>query len=145
VFEAPSARSPRPLRPHTRAPRAPGAGQGRQGRCRPKGTPTALLLRPAFPRKPSHAHRSLAATQVWAKSSFAQRRRLLRILQRFILENQTSICAISARDSGKPLVDAAFGEVMVTLEKIQWLCAEGERYLAPEARSAGCARCTQAA
>ena len=75
--------------------------------------------------------------QVWAKSSFSQRRQLLRIIQRFILENQASICAVSARDSGKPMVDAAFGEVMVTLEKIQWLCAEGERWLAPEARSAG--------
>jgi acyl-CoA reductase-like NAD-dependent aldehyde dehydrogenase len=74
---------------------------------------------------------------VWAKSSFAQRRRLLRIIQRFILENQEAICKVSARDSGKPMVDAAFGEVMVTLEKIQWLCAEGERWLAPEQRSAG--------
>ena len=74
---------------------------------------------------------------MWAKSSFAQRRKLLRIIQRFILENQAAICAVSARDSGKPMVDAAFGEVMVTLEKIQWLCAEGERWLAPERRSAG--------
>jgi acyl-CoA reductase-like NAD-dependent aldehyde dehydrogenase len=69
---------------------------------------------------------------------------LLRIIQRFILENQEAICAVSARDSGKPMVDAAFGEVMVTLEKIQWLCAEGERWLLPEKRSAGCAWQTRA-
>lgn len=44
---------------------------------------------------------------------------------------------VSAIDSGKPMVDAAFGEVIVTCEKIWWLVQQGERYLAPEARSAG--------
>ena len=81
--------------------------------------------------------RAAVAQKEWAKSSFEQRRRLLRIIQRFILENQEPICRVSARDSGKPMVDAAFGEVMVTLEKIQWLCSEGERWLAPESRNAG--------
>ena len=28
-------------------------------------------------------------------------------------------------------------QVMVTMEKIAWLCAEGEQWLAPEKRSAG--------
>lgn len=44
---------------------------------------------------------------------------------------------MSARDSGKPLVDAAFGEVLGTCEKIWWLCKEGEHYLKPDRRSAG--------
>lgn len=35
------------------------------------------------------------------------------------------------------MVDAAFGEVMVTCEKISWLLREGERWLRPERRSAG--------
>ena len=35
------------------------------------------------------------------------------------------------------MVDAAFGEVMVTLEKIAWLCGEGEKHLKSEKRSAG--------
>jgi len=81
--------------------------------------------------------KAAAAQKVWARSSFAQRRLLLRTIQRFILDNQQTICEVSARDSGKPMVDAAFGEVMVTLEKIAWLCAEGEAWLAPERRSAG--------
>jgi hypothetical protein len=46
-------------------------------------------------------------------------------------------CRVSAIDSGKPLVDAAFGEVIVTCEKIWWLVQQGERYLRPEPRSAG--------
>ena len=35
------------------------------------------------------------------------------------------------------MVDAAFGEVIVTCEKIWWLVQQGERYLRPEPRSAG--------
>ena len=35
------------------------------------------------------------------------------------------------------MVDAAFGEVLVTCEKIRWLLSEGERWLRPEARSTG--------
>ena len=46
-------------------------------------------------------------------------------------------CRVSALDSGKPMVDAAFGEVMVTCEKAAWLLREGERWLRPESRSAG--------
>lgn len=45
--------------------------------------------------------------------------------------------SIAAKDSGKPMVDAAFGEVMVTCEKLAWLLRQGERYLKPERRSAG--------
>ena len=90
---------------------------------------------------PATVHAKVAAAadaqKAWAGSSFAQRRRLLRILQRFILDNQADICAVAARDSGKPMVDAAFGEVMVTLEKIDWLCAHGEACLRPERRVAG--------
>ena len=44
---------------------------------------------------------------------------------------------VAALDSGKPMVDAAFGEVMVTCEKAVWLLQQGERWLRPERRSAG--------
>ena len=44
---------------------------------------------------------------------------------------------VATLDSGKPLVDAAFGEVMVTCEKAVWLLQQGERWLRPERRSAG--------
>ena len=77
------------------------------------------------------------AQKIWAKSSFAQRRRLMRILSRCALDHAEDICRISARDSGKTTTDAAFGEVLVTLEKLSWLCAAGEGCLRPEKRSAG--------
>lgn len=78
-----------------------------------------------------------AAQSEWSTSSFSQRRRFLRVLLKFILQNQETICRVSSRDSGKPMVDAAFGEVIVTCEKISWLLAEGERCLASEQRSSG--------
>lgn len=81
--------------------------------------------------------RAREAQRTWARTSFAQRRKLLRILSRATLEHADDICRISARDSGKTTTDAAFGEVLVTLEKLSWLCAEGERWLRPERRSAG--------
>ncbi|KXZ42649.1 hypothetical protein GPECTOR_127g527 [Gonium pectorale] len=81
--------------------------------------------------------RAKDAQKVWRNSSFSQRRKLLRILLKFIIENTETICRVSARDSGKPLLDAILGEVVVTCEKIHWLCNEGERYLRPERRSSG--------
>ena len=41
--------------------------------------------------------RASEAQKEWAKSSFATRRKLLRVIQRFILEEQDSICRVSAR------------------------------------------------
>ena len=81
--------------------------------------------------------RAKAAQVTWARTSFSQRRQLLRILSRCTLAHAEDICRVSARDSGKTTTDAAFGEVLVTLEKLSWLCAEGEQALKPEYRSAG--------
>ena len=105
--------------------------------------------------------------QEWRESPFQQRRLLLRTLLKYIIQHQNAICRcacvpgcaaphniceflqasrrcnclpccrVAARDSGKPMVDAAFGEVMVTCEKIAWLLRHGERWLRPERRSPG--------
>ena len=77
------------------------------------------------------------AQRTWARSGFAQRRKLLRTLLRFTLEHMDDICRVSARDSGKPMLDAGMGEIITTCEKIRWLLAEGEQWLRPEARSVG--------
>jgi len=81
--------------------------------------------------------RARGAQATWRDSSFAARRALMRIFSRCILEHAEEICKVSARDSGKTLIDAGFGEVLVTLEKLHWLCAEGEGALRAEYRSAG--------
>lgn len=44
---------------------------------------------------------------------------------------------MAARDSGKVMVDAAFGELMVTCEKMMWLVHEGPPHIAPETRTSG--------
>ncbi len=48
-----------------------------------------------------------------------------------------SVPSVSARDSGKVMVDAILGEIVTTCEKIHWLIKEGEKWLKPERRSAG--------
>ena len=78
-----------------------------------------------------------AAQRVWASSTMAERRRLLLTMQKYILSHQADICRVASRDSGKPAVDAAFGEILVTCEKIAWLCGEGEKWLRDDVRSAG--------
>ena len=44
---------------------------------------------------------------------------------------------MAVRDSGKTLLDAIIGEVLVTCEKLAWLADSGESYLAPEKRPEG--------
>ena len=82
-------------------------------------------------------HRAREAQKQWAGSSFAQRRQLLRIFNRCALDYADEICRVSARDSGKPMLDAAMGELITSLEKNAWLISEGEQWLQPEARSPG--------
>mmetsp|Transcript_22471 Transcript_22471/g.67436 ORF Transcript_22471/g.67436 Transcript_22471/m.67436 type:complete len:599 (+) Transcript_22471:233-2029(+) len=77
------------------------------------------------------------AQETWASSSFAQRRKLMKTMLRFVVENQATIARVAVRESGKTLTDAVFGEVLVTCEKLKWLAANGESVLAPEARATG--------
>src|SRR6185436_3346732 len=55
--------------------------------------------------------RGRRAQRAWAKTSFAERRRVLRALLDRIVDDQERICRAASRDSGKTLVDAAMGEV----------------------------------
>lgn len=64
----------------------------------------------------------------WKKSSFTIRRKFLKTLARFILENQENIARVACRDSGKTKLDASMGEIMVTLEKINWIVAHGAKF-----------------
>jgi delta 1-pyrroline-5-carboxylate dehydrogenase len=73
----------------------------------------------------------------WKNTSFAERRRVLRTIQKYICSHVEEICRVSARESGKPKVDAALGEIITTCEKIRTICAEGELWLRPSYRSTG--------
>ncbi|CAI5758020.1 unnamed protein product [Candida verbasci] len=70
----------------------------------------------------------------WASSDFSIRRKLLKTMSRYILENQENLARIACRDSGKTKLDASMGEIMVTLEKVNWIINNGERILKPNQR-----------
>lgn len=74
------------------------------------------------------------AQKQWAQSSFSLRRKLLHTLNRYILDHQEDIARVACRDSGKTKLDALMGEIMVTLEKINWIIANGEKTLRPSQR-----------
>jgi len=58
-------------------------------------------------------------------SSIQRRIRILKSLRGYILENQESIARVACRDSGKTMLDASMGEILVTLEKLAWVIEHG--------------------
>ncbi|KAL6896969.1 Aldehyde/histidinol dehydrogenase [Trichoderma evansii] len=70
----------------------------------------------------------------WANTTFDQRKAVLRSLMKYILDNAEQICKIACLDSGKTMVDAQLGEILVTVEKIKWTLAHGEKALQPSRR-----------
>ncbi|KAJ9155285.1 ALDH-like protein [Pleurostoma richardsiae] len=75
-----------------------------------------------------------AAQEKWAQTSFSQRRRVLRSMLQHVLDNQEDICRVACLDSGKTMVDAQLGEILVTVEKLQWTIKHGETALRPSRR-----------
>ncbi|OCT53416.1 putative aldehyde dehydrogenase-like protein C21C3 [Cladophialophora carrionii] len=69
------------------------------------------------------------AQKSWSETSFSQRRRILRTLLRYIIDHQEEIVTACCRDSGKTKIDACFGEILVTVEKLQWTIKHGEKAL----------------
>lgn len=81
--------------------------------------------------------RARAAQSIWKNSTFATRKLLMRTMLRYITENQENCARVAVRESGKTLLDALIGEVLVTCEKLVWLIDSGEQYLVPESRETG--------
>ncbi|KAF2098195.1 Aldedh-domain-containing protein [Rhizodiscina lignyota] len=88
--------------------------------------------------------RAAEAQVEWKKTTWSQRRKWLRTLKRHILDNQTTIVTAACLDSGKTRVDAYFGELLVTLEKIEWTLKHGEKSLRPERRPTNLLMCYKA-
>nr|POE79447.1 putative aldehyde dehydrogenase-like protein [Quercus suber] len=78
--------------------------------------------------------KATAAQLTWAAASFAERKRVLRSLLKFVLQHQEPIVRAACLDSGKTRVDAIFGEVLVTVEKLRWTLDHGETALRPDRR-----------
>ncbi|CCE62819.1 hypothetical protein TPHA_0D01800 [Tetrapisispora phaffii CBS 4417] len=75
------------------------------------------------------------AQQKFKKTSFAKRKLVLKTLESFILNNQDLLAKVACRDSGKTMLDASMGEILVTLEKLKWILKHGEKTLKPSKRS----------
>lgn len=94
------------------------------------------------------------ASKSFNKSSIKERKRVLHSLLRWILDNNESIAALAARDSGKTstredlqlspscsdhggvtVLDGFLGEILVTAEKLRWTIDNLEDVLAPDHRS----------
>lgn len=76
--------------------------------------------------------RARIAQVAWGRSSFTQRRAVLRHLMDLIVERMDDICAAVVTDSGKTFENALLGEIMPVCNKIRWLIRYGEKHLRPE-------------
>ncbi|KAL6236054.1 hypothetical protein BDW75DRAFT_207961 [Aspergillus navahoensis] len=74
------------------------------------------------------------AQEQWTTTTFAERRRVLKTLLKYVLAHQDEIVVACCLDSGKTKVDATFGETLVTAEKLKWTIDHGEKALSPESR-----------
>ncbi|KAL9578480.1 MAG: hypothetical protein Q9212_005689 [Teloschistes hypoglaucus] len=93
------------------------------------------LVNPATPDGIDRAvSKATEAQQAWAKTTFSQRRKVLRTMLKHILDNQETIATLACLDSGKTKVDAMLGEILVTVEKLQWTIKHGEEALRPSPR-----------
>ncbi|KAK7049325.1 Meiotic Sister-Chromatid recombination aldehyde dehydrogenase [Paramarasmius palmivorus] len=79
--------------------------------------------------------KAVEAQKKWRKTSFTQRRRVIRSLKTWLIDNQELCARVACRDTGKTLIDAALGEIITTASKLEWILDHGERYLRPEKRS----------
>lgn len=74
------------------------------------------------------------AQKKWARTTFTQRRQVLRSMMAYIMDHQEEICKVACLDSGKTMIDAALGEILVTVEKLSWTLKHGEKALSPSRR-----------
>ncbi|KAG8681358.1 Meiotic Sister-Chromatid recombination aldehyde dehydrogenase, partial [Ceratobasidium sp. 395] len=88
--------------------------------------------------RPIEIHHKIQLAQraqtYWARSSWVERRRVLRSLLRWTIDEKETIARVCCRDTGKTMIDAAFGEILTTCSKAQWLIKNGERVLRTERR-----------
>nr|BAV14024.1 aldehyde dehydrogenase [Pholiota microspora] len=74
------------------------------------------------------------AQRHWKNTTFQQRRRVVRSLLKWLVENQDACARVACRDTGKTLIDAALGEILTTCSKMEWLLNYGEDAIKPETR-----------
>ncbi|KAL3477244.1 oxidoreductase [Aspergillus californicus] len=103
--------------------------------CPADGRVLGTGIKPATPDDIERAIQAAKTAQVqWSETTFSERRRVLKTLLKYVLDNQDEIVTACCLDSGKTKVDASFGETLVTAEKLKWTIDHGEKALSPESR-----------
>ncbi|KAL4898649.1 Aldehyde/histidinol dehydrogenase [Aspergillus ambiguus] len=103
--------------------------------CPADGRVLGSGIKPATPDDVDRAVQAAKTAQIeWSKTSFTERRKVLKTLLKYVLEHQDELATVCCLDSGKTKVDACFGEILVTAEKLKWTIDHGEKALTPESR-----------
>jgi acyl-CoA reductase-like NAD-dependent aldehyde dehydrogenase len=72
------------------------------------------------------------AQRGWATTTHAERRALLGRVAEVLLDNLDDVAATITAETGKPLVEALTGELVVSLESLVWLASSSGKVLADE-------------
>jgi acyl-CoA reductase-like NAD-dependent aldehyde dehydrogenase len=90
---------------------------------------------------PEQVHERIARARLaqasWGRTSFSERRKLLRHMLDVLLEQADPLCEEICRDAGKTLHNAMLGEIWPIAEKLRWTIAHGETHLRSETVSSG--------
>lgn len=118
---------------------APGDLHGLQIRCFDASTGWHLATLEADTATTIDAklERASIAAANWAQSSWTVRRRLLKSILEWVLNDQDRIVRVACRDTGKAAIDAFFGEILVTSSKLKYLIESASKVLEPESRPNG--------
>jgi acyl-CoA reductase-like NAD-dependent aldehyde dehydrogenase len=108
-------------------------------RCTNPATGEVLGEVPAMSRGEvvARIRRAKQAQAAWAKSSFAERRRVLSDLLDYVVSQADELAQLAVKDAGKTKENAMLGEIWPVAEKLRWTINEGEKHLTPERVSSG--------
>ncbi|KAF8188356.1 meiotic sister-chromatid recombination aldehyde dehydrogenase [Pholiota molesta] len=67
---------------------------------------------------------AMNAQRYWKTTTMQQRRRVVRSLLKWLVENQDVCARVACRDTGKTLIDAALGEILTTCSKMDAIRTE---------------------
>ena len=81
--------------------------------------------------------RARAAQPAWAARTVAERARVLSRFQQVLYGRRRDMADLISRENGKPLGEALFADVAVTLDLVRYYLAHGERLLRPTPVRAG--------
>jgi len=81
--------------------------------------------------------RARVAQKKWAKTTWGDRRKVLKTIVQYVATHGTEIAEISREETGKTIFEGMMGEVMTSCGKLLWIADNGENILKSEKRPSG--------